>query len=730
MNRTSALVCCLLAAGGTAAVAQAAEPVDFVNPRIGNISHMLVPTFPTTQLPNGMLRFTPPPRTFVDDKVGPIRLTVAGHRREGLFKVNPVSTKGADPFAAWSGTWDQLHGLPYRCSFFIDSEDVAFELAPARRSAIASFAFERKDGSATLVFSPSDGHGTMSWRDGALVGTDLFMGAKAYLHAEFDAAPAGVRSGKGGKVALDFGEGARTVKMRYAYSFVSPEQAKASLKAEIAHWNLEAVASAARAEWNAKLGKIEVEGGSLAEKRVFYTALYRCYERMVNFTEDGRYFGYDGKVHDTHGIDYYNDDWTWDTYRAAHPLMCILEPTAEAAKLTSYVRMAQESPEGWVPTFPQLPSDMHGMNGFHPPSLFADALAKGIRGVDWQAAFKALAHTERTASRLPWFRGPRCSLDEFHDAHGYFPAIPEKADGEGWNKDEEWPAAATHNERRQSVAVTMAYAFDAWSLMKLAEKFGTAEDVAEFKAKSQRYRNLWKADAKFFHPKDRNGEWIPIKDYRMAGGQGGRDYYDENNAWTYLWDVQHDIPGLIGLMGGKEAFEARLDRLFNEPIPCSRWRFLNKWPDSSGMMGMFSMGNEPSFHIPYLYSAAGKPEKTQKTVRKILQAWFRDDMMGMCGDEDGGGMSAFAVFSMMGFYPVTPGVPEYVWGSPVFTRVVIHQENGRDFVLEAPEASEDAKYVRAIAVDGRETDALTPLRHAELVAGAKVRMTMSNRPRR
>ena len=716
-----------VASFGLAALSLAQEPVDLVNPEIGNISHMLVPTFQTTQLPNGMLRFVPPCRTFVDDRVGDVRLVVAGHRRPGLFLVHPLSTKGADPFSAWSCTLDQLHGLPYRCRMFIDSEGTSVDLVPARRSALVSFGFERPDGAATLVFSASNGKGRMTWKGGALFGTDVFMGATAYLYAEFDSLPQETRDDGNGRVALFFGDGARTVRMRYAYSFVSSETAASAVAKEIPDWSLDSLAAVARREWNAKLGKIEVTGGTEAERRVFYTALYRCYERMVNFTEDGKYLGYDGRVHDAAGIDYYNDDWSWDTFRAAHPLMCILEPTEERAKLTSYIRMAEQNPERWVPTFPQLSGDRHGMNGFHPPAIFLDAHVKGIEGVDWRAAFKALAHTERTSSRLPWFRGPRCIIDEQHDRLGYMPAIRESDDGKGWRRDDEWPREATHDERRQAVAVTLAYSYDAWCLQKLAEEFGTANDVDEFRAKSLRYRNLWNADTQFFHPRDKEGCWIPIKDYRMAGGQGGRDYYDENNAWTYIWDVQHDIPGLISLFGGAEAFERKLDRMFNEPLPCERWNFLAKWPDSSGMMGMFSMGNEPSFHIPYLYSMIGRPEKTQKLVRKILKAWFRDDMMGMCGDEDGGGMSAFAVFSMMGFYPLTPGKPVYVWGSPVFKKVVIHQENGRDFIIEAPDATEDAKYVRRIVIDGRESRSVE-LEHSSIAAGARVELQMSTRP--
>lgn len=174
--------------------------------------------------------------------------------------------------------------------------------------------------------------------------------------------------------------------------------------------------------------------------------------------------------------------------------------------------------------------------------------------------------------------------------------------------------------------------------------------------------------------------------------------------------------------------EAKLDKMLNTSVG-SRWRFAGQMPDScTGLMGVFTMANEPSFHIPYLYNFCGRPDKTQKLVRKTLEAWFRNDRMGMCGDEDGGGMSAYAVFSMMGFYPVTPGLPEYQWGSPVFKKVTIHHENGNDFVLEAPAASPDAKYIRSISVNGRRTKgALQPLRHEDIVRGATVRVEMATR---
>ncbi|MDD6030474.1 MAG: GH92 family glycosyl hydrolase [Kiritimatiellae bacterium] len=717
----------MLALAALACTGLRADFVDCVNPKIGNISHMLVPTFPTTQRPNGMLRFTPPSYGFTQDKVGAFGLLLPTHRGQALFRMHPFGGKPADAFHPWQGTWDQEKGLPHRYSVYIDSEQATFELAPGEKAAVARVGFEAEAPAHALVFSPRDGRGVLKAEGRVVTGTDWFGGLEAHIRVEFEDAPVRTET-KGKACAVFFGGAPGTVRFRYAVSYIDAAQAARSLAAEAPDFDLDRMASGARAAWNDALGRIEVQGGTADDRVVFYTALYRTYERMVNVTEQGRYRGYDKQVHDAQGVDYYCDDWTWDTYRAQHPLFALLRPAQERAKLTSYLRMAQQNPEGWVPLFPNVDRDMHGMNGFHPPALFLDAYRKGVAGVDWKAAFKALAHTERTSSRLPWNRLPRGPLDEFHDAHGYFPAIHPGPDGK-WAKDPEWPAAAHHDERRQSVAVTLAYSYDCWCLAELAKEFGTPGDVAEFTKKSLNYRNLWRKDTGFFHPKDKDGKWIEPFDYTYAGGQGARDYYDENNAWTYIWDVQHAIPDLIDLFGGVDKARAKMDRMFNTGYGRARWHFYDVLPDSTGNMGMFTMGNEPSFHIPYLYNYFGEPWKTQKLVRKIMEAWFRNDLMGMCGDEDGGGMSAFAVFSSMGFYPVTPGLPRYDWGSPVFSKVAIHLENGKTFTLDAPAASKDAKYVRSIKIDGRPT-ASQWLDHADIVRGAHVEVEMSDRPLR
>lgn len=260
----------------------------------------------------------------------------------------------------------------------------------------------------------------------------------------------------------------------------------------------------------------------------------------------------------------------------------------------------------------------------------------------------------------------------------------------------------------------------------MAKELGKESDYEFFMKRSQNYRNLWWPEKGFFMPKDSKGNWIDI-DPVFDGGMGGRDYYDENNGWTYLWQVQHDIPGLMDLMGGKEAFEKKLDRLFRENLGRSKYETWAKFPDFSGIVGQFSMGNEPSFHIPYLYNFTDSPWKTQKKIRMLLDAWYPDDVFGIPGDEDGGGMSAFVVFSAMGFYPVIPGLPVYTIGSPLFEKVTIDLPNGRQFIVEAPGGTSVNKYIQKVWLNRKPLD--TPFfTHEELKEGGTLRLEMGPYP--
>jgi predicted alpha-1,2-mannosidase len=225
-------------------------------------------------------------------------------------------------------------------------------------------------------------------------------------------------------------------------------------------------------------------------------------------------------------------------------------------------------------------------------------------------------------------------------------------------------------------------------------------------------------------PKDAGGKWIEPYD---PGFTGGRAYNTENNGYTFDWDVQHDLQGLFELMGGRSAATAKLDELFRLPLGRSKYEFWYTYPDASGLVGQFSMGNEPSLHIPYLYNYLGEPWKTQKRVRMLLDTWFRDDTLGMPGDEDGGGMSSFVVFSMIGLYPVTPGTPIYDLTSPVFDKVTIHLHNGKTVQIACRNNSTENKYIQGIKLNGRSQSRLW-IKHADIVRGAKLELQMGDEP--
>jgi predicted alpha-1,2-mannosidase len=375
---------------------------------------------------------------------------------------------------------------------------------------------------------------------------------------------------------------------------------------------------------------------------------------------------------------------------------------------------------GWMPTFPVLFGDHACMNGFHSSIVFLDAYRKGLKKFDIGKAYEGMKKNATQATLLPWRNGEKTALDDFYHTAGYFPAL-HIGEKETEHKVHEF-------ERRQAVAITLGTSYDDWALSQLAGDLGKHEDQAMFGERATNYKHLWNAGKQMFLPKDDKGNWIDI-DPKFDGGPGGRDYYDENNGYTYLWQVQQDIPALIDLMGGKQKIEKRLDQLFREGLDRSKPEFWSKFPDATGLVGQYSMGNEPSFHIPYLYNYTDAPWKTQKRIRFLLDTWFKDNIFGIPGDEDGGGMSAFVVFSSMGFYPVTPGLPVYTIGSPLFSKVSIHLENGKQFTLTAHNCSVVNKYIQRATMNGEELK--TPwFTHEQLMNGGNLVLEMGPKPNR
>jgi len=324
--------------------------------------------------------------------------------------------------------------------------------------------------------------------------------------------------------------------------------------------------------------------------------------------------------------------------------------------------------------------------------VFLDAWRKGLRNYDMEKAYEGMKKNAAEATMLPWRNGALTELDTFYRAKGYYPAL---------EPGEKETVKEVHDfERRQSVAITLAHSYDDWALAEMAREMENTEDYEYYISQATNYRNLYRPDKKLMWPRNAAGDWIDI-DPKFDGGMGGRDYYDENNGYTYAWQAQHDIHGLIELMGGPDEFTANLNQLFREDLGRNKYQFWAKFPDATGLVGQFSMGNEPSFHIPYLYNYAGAPWLTQKRIRFLLDVWFKDNIFGIPGDEDGGGMTAFVVFSSMGFYPVTPGLPIYNIGSPVFEEVSIKLDSGASFTIVAKGCSKVNKYIQSARLNGK-----------------------------
>lgn len=690
-----------------------------VDPTIGSVGALLEPTRPTVQLPNQMIRFTPQRKDFLDDQISSFPLNVVSHRLGQVFAIKP-STFPVTP-ERWRArqTWD--HELevnrPWYYSTYLIDEEIKVEFTAGKKTGIFLFTFP--EGKTKSLLLDVYNQGPSSWEfllGNRIRGMETWQGdVKVYMYGAFSEAPVPVQQ-QSPRAAATFPSASRSLEFKYAISYVSPGQAQRNFEAEAAKTSFTELADNGRKAWDRVIGQIRVEGGTPAQQRSFYSALYRCYERMTDVTEDGQYYsGYSKRVEKA-DRPFYVDDWSWDTYLAHHPLRIILDPKGEEDMLQSYVKMYEQS--GWMPTFPVLFGDHACMNGFHSTIVFLDAWRKGLRNYDIEQAYAGMRKNAVSATMLPWRNGEKTVLDDFYHEKGYFPSI---APGE------KEPVEKVHSfEKRQAVAVTLGNAYDDWALAQLAGDLGKISDTAIFAPRGRNFHHLWHPEKKMFLPKDDQGNWIPI-DPKFDGGMGGRDYYDENNGWTYMWQVQQDIPALIALNGGQAAFEARLDQLFREGLDRSKYEFWSKFPDATGLVGQFSMGNEPSFHIPFLYNFTASPWKTQKRTRFLLDTWFTDNIFGIPGDEDGGGMSAFVVFASMGFYPVTPGIPEYTITSPVFSSVAIHLQNGKTFRVSAPKNSTVNKYIQSARFNGKPMNKLS-FTHADLMAGGHLELEMGPLP--
>lgn len=720
--KSAAVFLSMILGGCSAEKDRVVEYVDYVNPYIGNISHLLVPTYPTVHLPNSMMRMTPSKVDYTSDRLSSLPMFMHGHRRGSVFNMIPYVN--GDRYGAWNRglTYDNEEITPYRYKVTLDEIHLDIDFVPSHQSALYRLTLADPDDRLCLSFPFDSGMKLMTEGDSALSGSCLLEDDTTcvYIFAEFN--HPFVPEMKKKSLELSFGEGI-DIGVRYGVSYISTEQAEKNLRREIAGYDSEVLASAGRRIWNEALGKIDVEGVSEDDMRVFYTALYRTYERPVDISEDGYYYsGFDHKVHNAEGRPFYVDDWLWDTYRAQHPLRILLDSRKESDILNSYMTSAEHMQNGrqWLPVFPVVTGDDCRMNCNHGIVSICDALYKGVPDIDAEKALSLCESSFTDRTLVPWSSAPTCELDKFYRENGYFPALrPDET---------ETVPVVTEGEHRQAVAVTLGTSYDHWALSRIASYAGDDEKAGYYSSCGLNYRNLFNENTRFFHPKDSDGNFIPGVNYKLDRGRGARHYYAENNAYTYRWEVPHNIPDLIELMGGNESFCKTLDSLFSEPLGMGKFQFYKTFGgDQTGNVGQFSMGNEPSFHIPYLYDYAGQPWKTQKRVRSLLDMWFRDDLMGIPGDEDGGGMSAFVIFSQLGFYPVTPGIPVYAIGSPVFQDATITLSNGRTLRIKADNTSDRNKYIQSVKINGKEWTK-TWFSHNDIADGGVMEFVMGDTP--
>lgn len=472
--------------------------------------------------------------------------------------------------------------------------------------------------------------------------------------------------------------------VKVALSAVDVEGARANLRAEAPHGDFDAYVEDAHDAWRDALAAVEVEGGTPAQRRTFYTALYHSMLAPNVFEDvDGRLRGMDQRIHDSPGFTAYTVFSLWDTFRATHPLLVLLEPERSTDFVHTLLHQARTG--GSLTVWELWANETNTMIGYHAVSVIADAWAKGLRGFDAEEALRA-AIASADADRL--------GLSGYR-TQGYVPADAE----------------------HESVSKTLEYAYDDWCIAKLADALGHERERDRFLRRAQSWQNLFDPGTGLFRARD-DGGWIPDFEPRAV-----TLHYTEANAWQYGFFVPHDVGGLVERHGGPAALERRLDQLFAEPSVLAG----REQVDITGLLGQYAHGNEPSHHVAYLYPYVGQAPKTQAWVRRIVDTLYSDAPDGLSGNDDCGQMSSWYVLSTLGFYPLTPGRPEYVIGSPLFPRATIRLPGGQDFTIEAPGVSSEAIYVQSATLDGKPHETAR-LRHASIVTGGRLVLEMGTEP--
>lgn len=453
--------------------------------------------------------------------------------------------------------------------------------------------------------------------------------------------------------------------MKVALSTTGVEGAKANLTAELNGWDFEGVRQTAKNEWNSYLSRIDVEG-TTDEKTNFYTSFYHALIQPNEISDiDGKYRNAKDEIVQATGDKFYSTFSTWDTYRAAHPFYTLMVPERVDGFVNSLVDQCETI--GYLPIWGLWGGETFTMIANHSVPIIAEAYAKGFRGFDAERAFNAIKQTQTVSHPLK-------SNWENYTKYGYFP---------------------TDLTEAESVSSTLESVYDDYAAADMAKRMGKEEEAAYFAKRADYYKNLFDPSTKFMRPKKADGTWkSPFNPSQVGHSESIGGDYTEGNAWQYTWHVQHNVPGLIALFGGEEAFLQKLDSVFTVKLETTQ-------ADVTGLIGQYAHGNEPSHHVAYLYTLAGRPERTQELIRQIFDTQYLPKPNGLCGNDDCGQMSAWYMFSAMGFYPVNPVSGEYVFGAPQFPKFTLHLADGKTFTILAEGLSEEHKYIDSITLNGK-----------------------------
>ncbi len=492
---------------------------------------------------------------------------------------------------------------------------------------------------------------------------------------------------------FDFETGAgEKIKIKFALSPVSTEGAIRNMQAEVPGWDFDAVRSQTQHAWNKELNKVTADAGSEGEMINFYTAMYHAFLGPTVYMDvDGRYKGLDQNVHTADGFINYTSFSLWDTYRALHPIFNILQPARNQDMIRSMLAHYDQSVHHMLPVWSHHANENWCMIGYHSVSLIADAIVKGNADFDAEHALQACMET----ANVRYFDG----IGEYVD-RGYVP----------------------EDKSRASVSKTLEYAYDDWCIAQMAKKMGKEDICKEFTRRSKSYKNVFDPKTGFMRPRLASGEWVKEFDPLDTHWQG----FIEGNSWNYSLYVPHDPATMIKMMGGKQQFAQHLDSLFSMELPD---RYFKHTEDISrdGIIGNYVHGNEPSHHVAYLYNWTDQPWKTQDKTRMILKTMYKPAPNGLGGNDDFGQMSAWYLFSSLGFYPIAPGSDQYMLGSPSVVSATIHLENGRNFAVSTKNQQDKNVYVKKVELNGKVLKRRY-ITHSDIQNGGKLTFYMADKP--